>query len=322
MDAALLVTTVATRLGDRCGLLAFDRDGPGRGRARRTAGASSGRVTDALYDLEPALVDSDYASAFHQTLARFRRRSLIVLLTDLVEQAVGESLLPALPGDHPLAPAAGRRHPGPAGPSVGRRGGRPTTSRPTGRPRRPARCGPGPGRLPVCGRLGATVVDAPPAAPRGRTGRRVSRHEGVGSVVVVVRLVVSMGLGILAAWVVLVLVLLILRPRAVDLAEAKRFVPDLARLVAGLARDPSLGRAVRARGLLLVAYLASPIDLVPDFVPVLGYADDVAVVAIVLRSVVRRAGPGALDRQLRAGERPMGSPLVPLASSGIRRRSG
>ena len=96
MDAALLVTTVATRLGDRCGLLAFDRDvraavQPGHGRGQL------GKVTDALYELEPALVESDYASAFQQTLVRFRRRALIVLLTDLVEQAVGESLLPALP---------------------------------------------------------------------------------------------------------------------------------------------------------------------------------------------------------------------------------
>ena len=96
MDAALLVTTVATRLGDRCGLLAFDRGvravvQPAQGRSQ------VGRVTDALFDLEPALVESDYASAFRETLVRFRRRALIVLLTDLVEQAVGESLLPALP---------------------------------------------------------------------------------------------------------------------------------------------------------------------------------------------------------------------------------
>ena len=96
IDAALLVTTVATRLGDRCGLLAFDREvrsavPPGHGRGQL------GRVTDALYDLDPVLAESDYASAFRQVLVRFRRRSLIVLLTDLVEQAVGESLLPALP---------------------------------------------------------------------------------------------------------------------------------------------------------------------------------------------------------------------------------
>lgn len=96
MDAALLITTVSTRLGDRCGLLAFDRGvravvPPTNGRGQ------VGRVTDALYDLEPALVESDYATAFRETLGRFRRRSLIVLLTDLVEQAVGESLLPSLP---------------------------------------------------------------------------------------------------------------------------------------------------------------------------------------------------------------------------------
>jgi uncharacterized protein (DUF58 family) len=50
-----------------------------------------------MYDLEPALVESDYRGAFTHALARFRRRSMIVLFTDLVEQAVGESLLPALP---------------------------------------------------------------------------------------------------------------------------------------------------------------------------------------------------------------------------------
>lgn len=96
MDAALLVTTVATRLGDRCGLLAFDRSvrsvvAPGHGRDQ------VGRVTDALYELEPELAESDYRGAFDQTLVRFRKRALIVLLTDLVEQAVGEALLPALP---------------------------------------------------------------------------------------------------------------------------------------------------------------------------------------------------------------------------------
>ncbi len=96
MDAALLVTTVATRLGDRCGLLAFDRTTravvpPGH------SGGQVGRVTEALHDLDPVLAESDYRSAFTETLTRFRRRSLIVLLTDLVEQAVGDALLPALP---------------------------------------------------------------------------------------------------------------------------------------------------------------------------------------------------------------------------------
>jgi uncharacterized protein (DUF58 family) len=55
------------------------------------------RVTEAMYELEPQLAESDYAGAFAETLGRFRRRAMLVILTDLVEQAVGESLVPALP---------------------------------------------------------------------------------------------------------------------------------------------------------------------------------------------------------------------------------
>jgi uncharacterized membrane protein YkvA (DUF1232 family) len=73
-------------------------------------------------------------------------------------------------------------------------------------------------------------------------------------------------------------------------------LPDVLRLVGRLARDGTLPRGVRVRVWLLLVYLTMPIDLVPDFVPVLGYADDAVVVALVLRSVVRRAGTDALER--------------------------
>ncbi len=96
MDAVMCLTTVATRLGDRCGLVVFDRVVrsivPGRAGREQL-----GRVAEAMYALDPVLVESDYRGAFTQALARFKRRSLIVLFTDLVEQAVGEALLPALP---------------------------------------------------------------------------------------------------------------------------------------------------------------------------------------------------------------------------------
>jgi uncharacterized protein (DUF58 family) len=96
MDAVLCLTSVATRLGDRCGLVAFDHTV----RAilpTRSGHDQLGRVAEAMFDLEPALAESDYRGAFTQALTRFRRRAMIVLFTDLVEQAVGESLLPALP---------------------------------------------------------------------------------------------------------------------------------------------------------------------------------------------------------------------------------
>lgn len=83
---------------------------------------------------------------------------------------------------------------------------------------------------------------------------------------------------------------------AVSMREAMRLLPDVLRLVKRLAADSSLPRTIRYRLLALLGYLAMPFDVVPDFIPVLGYADDALVVALVLRSVVRRAGPHTLDR--------------------------
>ena len=107
-------------------------------------------------------------------------------------------------------------------------------------------------------------------------------------------LAVAGGLALL--WLGLVLALWVARPDALRLRELVRLLPDLLRLLARLARDGSLPRGVRVRLWLLLGYLALPVDLVPDFIPVIGYADDAVVVALALRSVVRRAGPEALER--------------------------
>ena len=92
------------------------------------------------------------------------------------------------------------------------------------------------------------------------------------------------------AWIVLVAALAAARPRGGLLSEAVRILPDVLRLVRRLAADRTLPRAVRIRLWLLLAYLAMPIDLVPDVIPVLGYADDAIIATVVLRGVVRRAG--------------------------------
>jgi uncharacterized membrane protein YkvA (DUF1232 family) len=107
-------------------------------------------------------------------------------------------------------------------------------------------------------------------------------------------MVIGVAVALVVAWLVLVAVLLVVRPRGGLLREALRLLPDVLRLVRRLAADRSLSRGVRVRLGLLVAYLAIPIDLIPDFVPVLGYADDAIVVIAVLRSVVRRAGVDAV----------------------------
>ena len=110
-------------------------------------------------------------------------------------------------------------------------------------------------------------------------------------------LVILVGLLVVYAALVLLLWQYARRhPETVDLRDALRLLPDLVRLLRRLAGDRSLPRGVRLRLVMLLAYLASPIDLVPDAVPVLGYVDDVVIVALVLRSVVRRAGEDALRR--------------------------
>lgn len=96
MDAAMMLAAVSTGVGDRCGLVTFDT------RVRSVVAASRRtdqvmRLTEAMYALQPALAESDYVGAFATTVARFRRRALLVVLTDLVEQAVMEALIPAMP---------------------------------------------------------------------------------------------------------------------------------------------------------------------------------------------------------------------------------
>jgi uncharacterized membrane protein YkvA (DUF1232 family) len=109
-------------------------------------------------------------------------------------------------------------------------------------------------------------------------------------------LLIGIMAALLFAWLALIASLAIVRPRGNLLREALRLLPDVLRLVRRLAGDGDLPRGVRVRLGLLLAYLALPLDLVPDFIPVLGYADDAIIVTVVLRSVVRRAGLQAVRR--------------------------
>ena len=97
-------------------------------------------------------------------------------------------------------------------------------------------------------------------------------------------------------WAVLLVTLAIARPNGSSLHAAVRILPDTLRLLRSLARDGTLDKGIRVLLWLLFAYLAFPIDLIPDFIPVLGYADDAIITALVLRSVVRRAGSSAVER--------------------------
>jgi uncharacterized membrane protein YkvA (DUF1232 family) len=73
-----------------------------------------------------------------------------------------------------------------------------------------------------------------------------------------------------------------------------RFVPDCLVLMRRLIRDPRLPRARKALLIALAAYLAMPIDLVPDFIPAIGQLDDAVIAALALRTVLRGGGDGLI----------------------------
>jgi uncharacterized membrane protein YkvA (DUF1232 family) len=109
-------------------------------------------------------------------------------------------------------------------------------------------------------------------------------------------LVLTISMALAAIYLGLIAALLAARPKGNLLGEAVRLLPDLLRLLRRMAGDSRLPMAARVRSALLLGYLVFPIDLVPDFVPVLGYADDAIIASLVLRSVVRRAGAPTVRR--------------------------
>lgn len=79
------------------------------------------------------------------------------------------------------------------------------------------------------------------------------------------------------------------------IADAALMLPNLAKLVARLIADPRVPRRSKIVLGFAAAYVASPIDLIPEFIPVLGWADDVLLMMYALESLIDRAGPQVVE---------------------------
>jgi len=100
---------------------------------------------------------------------------------------------------------------------------------------------------------------------------------------------VAIGLGAcLLLWAIAVAAL-VAAGRGADARALARFVPDCVVLFRRLLADERIPRRRKLALVALLGYLASPIDLVPDFIPVAGQLDDVLAVVLVLRFVLRSA---------------------------------
>lgn len=111
----------------------------------------------------------------------------------------------------------------------------------------------------------------------------------------VVRVLIGVGGGLVAIWVALMVALAVARPKDVSLGEAFRLLPDTMRLFKAVATHSQTSRRARIVLFLCLGYLASPIDLVPDFLPIIGHVDDAIVVVLALRWVARSAGRARLE---------------------------
>jgi len=110
-------------------------------------------------------------------------------------------------------------------------------------------------------------------------------------------IVVEILIGIVALWVAVLVLFWAFRPRGVAVREVLAIVPDVLRLLRSLIGDRSAPLDVRVVLVGLVAWIISPIDLIPEFVPVLGPIDDIVVAVVAMRFVRRRMGVEDLRRR-------------------------
>lgn len=111
---------------------------------------------------------------------------------------------------------------------------------------------------------------------------------------------VLVGLWLLAAFVLLVI------GRRTIARELVTFLPNLIRLFRGLLGDERVPRSSKVLLLLGAFWLASPIDLVPEFLPGVGALDDAVIAGLVLRHVVKRAGPEVVKSHWRGDPKTIG----------------
>jgi len=97
-------------------------------------------------------------------------------------------------------------------------------------------------------------------------------------------------LWLVGVWIV-VIVALVIAGRRSAARELATFLPNLVVLFRGLLGDPRVPRGSKALLWFAIVWVVSPIDLIPEFIPIAGPLDDAIVAALVLRHVVRRSGP-------------------------------
>ncbi len=117
-----------------------------------------------------------------------------------------------------------------------------------------------------------------------------------------VALLVGIIVGLLVVWTLLLALLWLLRPKGVPVRALLRVVPDLLRLTRSVVTDGAVPLDVRLVVVGALVWVISPIDPVPEFIPVIGLLDEVIVIVLALRYVRHRLGTADLRARWQGSE--------------------
>jgi uncharacterized membrane protein YkvA (DUF1232 family) len=123
--------------------------------------------------------------------------------------------------------------------------------------------------------------------------RVMDRAEGSMDIGIIAALVIAL----VASWIVLLALFWALRPRGMPVGQIVGVIPDVLRLIRSIVADRTVPLDVRLVLVGLMAWILSPIDLIPEFIPILGPLDDVVVAVVAMRYVRRRLGVDDLRRR-------------------------
>ena len=105
-----------------------------------------------------------------------------------------------------------------------------------------------------------------------------------------IELIIGIVVGVVVLWIALLVLFWFFRPKDVSVRELVALTPDVLRLLRALIGDRTVPLDARVVLVGLIAWILSPIDLIPEFIPVLGPLDDVVVAVVAMRYVRRRVG--------------------------------
>ena len=114
--------------------------------------------------------------------------------------------------------------------------------------------------------------------------------------------IVAVIAALVGVWLLVIAFLWWHKPSREAASAALRLIPEIMAMGGRVAADRETPRSAKVALAILVVWLASPIDLIPEFIPVLGPLDDIVVAAIILRWVGRRVGVDALRRHWRGSD--------------------